>query len=152
MRSAANPLRLVNRKPSVGVVGQSRLARVQAHAHPRLAVRRPLVRGETYLSVERGGDAIAGAREGDAEAVPELTVLVAVVSRECGTHDSMVLIQDGVVPFAEPTDQRRRGLDVGEEKRDRPAWDVRHETGPQPLACRCSPVTRRYPTRGWARE
>jgi hypothetical protein len=100
---------------------------MDAHADPDLAVWRPRLRPQRTLALdggedgaERGRNGAAGAGECDEEAVALVGDLLAAVGAEDGAEQALVGVKHhGVVAIAEPAQQARRALDVGEEERHR---------------------------------
>src|SRR5439155_12675762 len=112
----------------VALPSEGRLARVQAHAHPKVAPLRPLVASEAALSGQCGADCVLGPREGDKEGIALGVDLLTSSPREGLSEDALVLGQDIRVSAAQVLEQARRPFDVGEEKGDRPAGEIAHSS------------------------
>ena len=95
------------------------LAGVQSHAHADGLPVGPVRGRMCALCFDRSRNGISRAREGEEECVSLGIDLDAVVATERATNDSSVRGQDFGIPVAEPLEQLRRVLDVGEDERHR---------------------------------
>jgi hypothetical protein len=112
------------------------LRRTGVHTDPHLHVLtgRPRVRVELSLHLGRRGDRVAGGAERHEEAVALGSHLGPVVGRPSPTHDPPVAVQGVGVCGPETVQQQRGTLDVGEQHRYRPGWQL-HDLAPsRPLA------------------
>ena len=108
-----NPGGAVDVQADVALLGDERLARVEAHADPYRALR------ERAASLGRGGDSRVGPRERDEERVTLGVDLDAQVPRERVSQDTPVLREEVGIGGSVLLEQPRRALDVGEEERHR---------------------------------
>ena len=115
-----DPCRAMDVDAHVALVGQQRLARVEAHADADRAC------GERRLTLARGRERIGRPGESDEEGVALSVDLDAAVASEGVAKHAPVLGQCVGVGVAELVQQLRRALDVGEEKRDGAARKVAH--------------------------
>ena len=117
---------LVNAEPDVAILADARLARVQPHPHLDLDPVGPGVRGEITLSIDCRCDSVLASLEGDEERVALGVDLPAVVCRERGSQDALMLGEHVAVDAAQLLQQLGRAFDVGEEKRDGSAGQLAH--------------------------
>ena len=112
----------------VAVLTELRLACVQAHPYLYLDPSTPLVRGQLSLSVGRGGHSRTGRLERGEERIALRVDDPAVVCSDRGAKKTPVVGEDLVVAVAaQPLEQRRRPLDVREEKGDRAGGQILHD-------------------------
>ena len=95
------------------------LAGVQSHAHADGFTSWPVRCRMCTLCFDRSRHSVSRAREGEEECVSLGIDLDAVVLTKRATNDSSVRGQDCGIPVAEPLEQFRRVLDVGEDERHR---------------------------------
>ena len=117
MRGRRDPRGPVDVDPDVVAVGDERLTRVEAHAHPKLAFG-PVVGEEGLLGLLGGREPLGRIGEDDEEAVALRVDLDAAVSKEGRPKQPAMVGQHLRVPVAERTQQPSRPFDVGEEERD----------------------------------
>jgi hypothetical protein len=115
-----DPRRAVDVEPHITLVGDDRLAGVEAHPHAD----RPLL--ERSLPLTRGIERIRGASERDKERVALRVDLDAVVPLECLAQRAAVRGEGLGVVVAELVQQPSRAFDVGEEKGDRAGGEGAH--------------------------
>ncbi len=101
---------LVHVDPDVSLMGHPRLAGVEPHPDAD----RPI--GQASLCVHGRGGRVRSPRESHEERVTLCIDLDAVVGRTGRAHDPTMIVECGAVPVAELVQQRRRALDVREEK------------------------------------
>jgi predicted metal-binding membrane protein len=104
----------------VALVGDERLARVDAHPHAHRPVR------ETVLGSGGRNDGIGRTGEGDEKRVTLCVHLDAAVAREGVPQHAAVLGQYVRVARSELVEQPRRALDVREQQRHRAARELPH--------------------------
>ena len=123
-------------EPGVPPVDRGGLAGVDSHPDLDRYSFGPLEVPQRTLSFQRGGDRFVCRCECEEERVALRVDLVAAMTGECLTEQTLVVGQDARVAAAELADEPRRTLDVGEEERDGPAGKVRHgrQDGAQPRA------------------
>ena len=101
---------LVHVDPDVSLMSHPRLAGVESHPDAD----RPI--GQASLCVRGRGGRVRSARERHEERVALCVDLDATVGRAGRAHDPTMIVECGAVPVAELVQQRRRALDVREEK------------------------------------
>jgi hypothetical protein len=147
---------LVDPEADIPLACSAGLPRVQPHADAHLDAIRPGMAFEGALSVDRARHRVARARERHEERVSLRIDLAAAMCLEALAEDPLVVGQQLAVPVAEPLDELRRSLDVGEEQRDRARWKLVHRRSIARrgggIHCHCvrSDVRRASETRGAA--
>jgi hypothetical protein len=91
---------------------------VDAHAYAQVGSHGPVAGAERPLRVHRGADRLGGAGERGEEGVAFRVDLPPAVLGERRAQQAPVLREDLAVPAAQPRQQARRALDVGEQERD----------------------------------
>ena len=115
-----DPRGAVDVEPDVPLVGDDRLARVNAHADADRPGR------QRRLALLRGGQRITRARERNEERVALRVDLDPVVRGERCTKRAAMLAERVGVAVTELVQQLRRALDVGEEEGDGSAGKLAH--------------------------
>ncbi len=114
-----DPRGAVHAHPVVAaLLGEVRLAGVQAHAHAQLGALGPVVRRERALTVRGRGGRVARAGEDVEEGVALRVDLLAAVRGERLAEEALVRLEHAAVAVAQLFQQLRRSLDVGEEEGD----------------------------------
>jgi hypothetical protein len=126
MSGCTDPGRAMHVQADVIIEPDFRLAGVDAHSHPDLDAVGPTLGGKRSLRAHRGGDRIAGAREGDEERVTFGVDLATVVLVERRAKHALMLAEHLGVAAAQPRQQPRRTLDVAKQERDGAARKLRH--------------------------
>jgi hypothetical protein len=108
-----------------------------SHAHAHVHAIGPGLRGKRALPRERGGNRVGRPRESDEEGVTLGVDLVTVVRVERRTKHALMLGEYVGVATAQPRQQSRRTLDVGEQKGDGPARKLRHNAQVRPITATC---------------
>ena len=101
-----------------------RLGRVDAYAHPNGDAVRPRLAGMAALHVDSGGDGVLRSRERYEERFPLGVDLLSTVAAHGVTDELVMSPEDAPVAGAETLEQPRRALDIGEEERHRPCWEL----------------------------
>ena len=115
-----HPCGAVDVHPHVLVVGDARLAAVDAHPHTDTDF------VQAILRLDRGRDGVRRSLEDDEERVAAGVEHDAIVSGDCGAHHAVVLGKETGVVVAELVQQSRGALDVGEEEGDCSGREVEH--------------------------
>ena len=108
----------VDVEPDVPVLGRCRLARVDAHPHPRRPALRPVVPDERELRGDGRSDRGVRLGEGREELVRPGVDLVAALLLDCGPDQPAMGLEHVRKLHAEGAGEGGRALDVGEEKGD----------------------------------
>ena len=115
----------VDAETDVAVVPHRRFARVEPHAYADLAAGGPSVRACAPLGSDRCEHRIPRASECGEERIALGVDHATARLRDSRRHQRVVVDEDVVIPIrAEGLQQLGRALDVGEEERDRPAWQL----------------------------
>ncbi len=126
MANRTNASRAHDVETDVALLVNRGLAGVQSHAHADDLSAWPVRGRMRTLCFYRRGHGVSCAREGEEECVSLGIDLDAVVGTESATSDSSMRGQDVGILVAEPLEQLRRVLDVGEEERHRPSRQLGH--------------------------
>lgn len=102
----------------VSLLVNRRLSRVQADPHANRDTSRPLRGSMCALGVHCSSESVPGAREDEEERVSLRVHLDAVASRKRISDDAPVAGEHLAVVVAQPLQELRRVLDVGEDERD----------------------------------
>ena len=113
-------------EPEVPLLAHRRLTRVQAHPHADFFLLWPRVSGEGALSCDRAGHGVPRSRERVEEGVALRVDLRAALFAELVSEEPAVVADDLAVGVTELLEQPGRALDIGEQKRDRPAGEHIH--------------------------
>ena len=113
-------------EPVVAPLGEGRLPGVDAHAHPHVGSVRPLVGSECRLGVDSRGHRVPSLHEDERQLVAVAVDLASAAALGRLSDEEPVLGQGARVEVAEPVDEPRRALDVGEEQGDRSEREVAH--------------------------
>jgi hypothetical protein len=116
VRGRHDPGGAVDAEAIVPLFGHSRLGRMDAHPHTQPGSRRPLVRFEPLLAVDRSGRRLIGARECEEERVALPVYLVAPVLAHGGAQDLPVVRERLPVRLAQLLQKLCGSLDVREEE------------------------------------
>src|SRR2546426_4865032 len=100
VRPGHDPRGAVHAEAVVPLIRHGRLGCVDAHSHAKAASRRPFLRSERLLAVDRGGGRLLGARERKEERVTLIVDFLASVLAGGGAQDLAVLGQHLSVPLA----------------------------------------------------
>jgi hypothetical protein len=119
--SPSDPRRPVDVHADVPRPRQHRFARVESHPDPNVDRLRPDVGRNGALCLNRTEHRIDGPWKGNEERVALSVDLEPVPFGEGATEDAALLGQHRRVLAAQPLEQPRRALDVGEQEGDRPA-------------------------------
>ena len=110
----------------VRAVGRRGLTRVDSDANSDIGAVRPRMLRQRPLSVDGSEHGVARVCECDEERITLGVDLVTVVRCERFAKDPLVLGQHRLIAVAQPLDELGRPLDIGEEKGDRAAGNLRH--------------------------
>jgi hypothetical protein len=121
---SGDPCRSVDVDPDIALVGDDRLAGMEADPHPD----RPGL--ERLLTVRRRRERVFRAGERHEEGIALGVDLDTVVAGERFAEDSPVIGQRGSVSVAELAEQAGRPFDVGEEKGDGAGRQLSHRCEP----------------------
>ena len=124
VRCSADSRRSVHVDADVPLVGDLRSAGVDADSHPEHVSRRPRLARHRSLDRSGSGECITGGGEGEEGAVAGCVDLDAAGCSGDLARDPPLLRENPCVGVAERAEQSRRALDVGEEKRHRPAREI----------------------------
>jgi hypothetical protein len=145
MSGRADSRRAVHVQTDIVVHRDRGLAGVDSHAHAHLDALGPGLRRKRPLPGDRGSDRIACPRESDEEGVALGVDLATVVRVERRTKQALMLGEHLDIAAAQPRQQQRRALDVGEQKRDGPARKLRHNAQLRPITAACQVPHRARP-------
>jgi len=95
-----------------------RLAGVETHPNPKLDTVMPAMRGDRSLRCDRRRDGVSRTSKRDEERVSLRVDFDSTIPLEYLPKDSPMLGKHFSVPPAEPLDEFRRAIDVGEQERD----------------------------------
>ena len=118
VRRGHDPRGAVHAEAVVPLLRHGRLGCVDAHSHAKAASRRPFLRSERVLAVDRGGGRLLGAREREEERVALIVDFLASVLADGRAQDLPVVGEHVSVPLAQMLQQLRRALDVREHEGD----------------------------------
>ena len=127
--SAHEPGRSVQRRAVVVALAQLRGARVDAHAYQQCPGRRPVLRAERELRVDRSRDRVRRGRERGMHTVTRGLHDVTVVTLDRRAQDLVVARQRALHRFGVLLPEARRTLEIGEEEGDRPRREPREVGG-----------------------
>ncbi len=136
--------------PDVAFLADHRLTGVDAHPDANLLTVWPGKRPERPLRGDGGGNGVAGTLERVEERVALRIELPPAPGTERVAHDPPVIGECLRVPVAQPLEELRRALDVGEHERDRSAVQRRHALSRPASSASASASARRRRTRGFA--
>ncbi len=110
--------------PDVALGGQRGLAVVQAHAHPQRMSRRPVEGVQLALRLHDGGHGALDAAKNREEPIALSADFNSAVRRERGAQNTLVRFELSRISLAQSVHQRGRAFDVGEQQRQRAAWQA----------------------------